>query len=96
MSEVALDFSSASTEADLWAEIKRGLCPQFNDFGANLDALVDVLRGGFGVATPLTLKISGKAAAETAAGNRWRHFEAIFSESPNGQCGEQVDSVEWA
>ena len=44
MSEVTLEFSSASTEADLWAEIKRGICPEFDGVGANLDALIDVLR----------------------------------------------------
>ena len=96
MSDVTLDFSGASTEADLWAEIQRKLCPGFEKFGANLDALVDVLRGGFGVATPLRLRISGKIEAAAAAGNdRWLHFEEIFADSVKGDYSEEVESIEW-
>ena len=33
-------------------EIKRQFCPGFDGFGRNLDALNDVLSGGFGVVGP--------------------------------------------
>lgn len=96
MSEVTLDFSGASTETDLWAEIKQKLCPGFSKFGANLDALVDVLRGGWGVPTPLILKIKGRDAATAAAGQRrWRLFDETFTDSVKGEYGEDVGSVDW-
>jgi hypothetical protein len=33
---------------DLYSEFQRALCPAFEGFGRNDDALWDVLRGGFG------------------------------------------------
>ena len=68
--ELTLDFTNAKTEADLWAECKRVLCPKFDDFGANLDALVDILRGGFGLMTPFKLTILGRDSALASAPQR--------------------------
>ena len=92
---LTLDFSAATSEADLWAECRRVLCPTFTGFGANLDALVDVLRGGFGVKPPFKLRVVGRDAGERAAPQRWRHFEEIFNCAVKGEYGEQVESVAW-
>ena len=93
--ELTLDFTNAKTEADLWAECKRVLCPKFDDFGANLDALVDILRGGFGLMTPFKLTILGRDSALASAPQRWSIFEEIFNESVLGKYGEDVDSIAW-
>jgi hypothetical protein len=94
--EVVLDFSRAASEDDVWVTIRAGLCPNFAEFGANLDALVDVLRGGFGVGTPFKLRILGKDAAKAAVGaGRWQQIETTFDESVAGEFGEDVESVEW-
>ena len=94
MSVVTLDFSAATSEEDLWATIKAGLCPKFTKFGCNLDALVDVLRGGFGIDTPIKLRIIGRVAAK-AATQRWQQFEETFDEAVEGEYGEEVESLEW-
>ena len=94
--QVTLDFSRAVSEDDVWATVRAGLCPNFAGFGANLDALVDVIRGGFGVHTPLKLRIVGKGAAKAAAGaGRWQQIQTTFDESVAGEFGEEVESVEW-
>ena len=37
-----------ATIDDFYSEVQRVLCPDFKKIGRNLDAFVDVLRGGFG------------------------------------------------
>jgi len=78
----------------LYDEIQRKLCPGFDPFGRNLDALIDILRGGFGLDTPLTLRISGRTQAARAI-DRWHKFQEIFDEAPQGRYGEAVKSVAW-
>lgn len=96
MSDVLLDFSVVSNEDEMWATIREGLCPRFTHFGSNLDALVDVLRGGFGIDTPIKLRILGRESAMNAVGcARWQMIEMIFTESLEGTYGEDVESIEW-
>ena len=56
---------------------------------------VDVLRGGFGVPTPLRLRIVGRKSSAAAAPG-WSEIEAIFVESVKSEYDEDVESVEWA
>ena len=40
-------FVIEGNASDIHTEIQEKLCPQFNGYGRNLDALWDILRGGF-------------------------------------------------
>ena len=66
--EVCIDFSKCVTEQDVWQVLRSKLCPGFDAFGCNCSALVDVLRGGFGVETPLELRIVFWAGRESNDG----------------------------
>ncbi len=46
--EFAIDGHNMRSVDEFWDEVQRVLCPDFKHFGRNLDALVDILRGGFG------------------------------------------------
>jgi pyridoxine kinase len=45
---LVLDGTRIRDRTGFYDEIHRVLCPTFSGMGYNLDALVDVLRGGFG------------------------------------------------
>jgi RNAse (barnase) inhibitor barstar len=46
---IEIEGSKIMDLESFYNEIHALFCPKFNYFGRNLDALVDVLRGGFGV-----------------------------------------------
>ncbi|NWF95738.1 MAG: barstar family protein [Candidatus Thorarchaeota archaeon] len=46
--EFVLDGSNMVSVDGFYDEVQRVLCPDFSGFGRNLDALNDILRGGFG------------------------------------------------
>ena len=79
----------------MWDEINTKL--GFDGFGRNLDALVDVLRGGFGhfqSSEYIKLVVYGKAVAAAKYG-KWALLEETINESVDGKYGEQVAAVEW-
>jgi RNAse (barnase) inhibitor barstar len=43
-----IDGEKMQNKMEFYNEIHRVLCPKFAGFGKNLDAFVDILRGGFG------------------------------------------------
>ncbi len=47
--QIIIDGAKTATLIDFYDEIQKLFCPNFKAFGRNMDALVDVLRGGFGV-----------------------------------------------
>jgi len=66
------------------------LCP------SSVESVRSSLRGGWGVPTPLILRIRGRDAAAAAAGQRrWRLFDETFTDSVKGEYGEDVGSVDW-
>ena len=99
--EFVLDFSSVKTFGECYDVINDKL--GFDGFGRNLDALVDILRGGFGhFATPewASLVIIGREHAARIAKkcnelDRWKIMEEIFTDSVKGECGERVKSCCW-
>ena len=93
---IKLDFREVGSNEDMWDEIdrKRGV----EGFGRNLDALVDVLRGGFGHFTVdeyVKLVVFGKDVA-AAHCDRWPEVVEVINESLDGEYGEQVAAVEWS
>ena len=92
---IELDFRQVHSDDDAWDEIDRKL--GFNGFGRNLDAFVDVLRGGFGHFTVnefAKLVVRGKQTA-AAHCTKWGKIQKILDESVDGEYGEQVTAVEW-
>jgi RNAse (barnase) inhibitor barstar len=49
MKRVVIDGLKFNDINGLFDEIQEKLCPGFNEFGRNYNAVVDVLEGGFGV-----------------------------------------------
>lgn len=93
---IKLDFREVGSNDDMWDEIDRKL--GFKHFGRNLDALVDVLRGGFGHFTVdeyVKLVVLGKDVA-AARCDRWPKVVEVINESLDGECGERVAAVEWS
>ena len=92
---IELDFRQVGSDVDMWDEINAKL--GFDDFGRNLDALVDVLRGGFGHFENweyVKLVVHGRAVA-AAHCSKWAGVQEIIDESVEGVYGEQVAAVEW-
>ncbi|MFQ5831095.1 MAG: barstar family protein [Candidatus Thorarchaeota archaeon] len=46
--DFTIDGHNMRSVDKFWDEVQRVLCPDFKYFGKNLDALVDILRGGSG------------------------------------------------
>jgi hypothetical protein len=92
-----LDFSEATTMNGVWDEVNLKL--GFDGFGRNLDALTDVLRGGFGHFQPweeIRLVVRGRPGARERVGPGWAEVEATLAEAPAQEYGEMVSSIEWA
>lgn len=96
--KIVLDFSRVDTLDDLWDEINSKI--GFPDFGRNLDALVDLLRGGFGhndqaAGQEFALVVVGRTRARDRV-SKWRDVEETLSDSVKQEYGEAVASIEWA
>ena len=93
---IKLDFREVGSNDDMWDEIDRKL--GFEGFGRNLDALVDVLRGGFGHFTVdeyVKLVVFGKEVA-AAHCDTWPKVVEVINQSLEGEYDEQVAAVEWS
>lgn len=81
-----LDGRHMTSFDDFWDEIHRILCPNFKHFGRNWDALVDILRGGFGVfelGEEITLVIAHSKTARKKFVGSFDKFISIISDSNN-------------
>ena len=94
-----LDFSPAQTNDDLYDEIQEKL--GFPEFGRNLDAFIDILRGGFGhfeYDEYVNLTVKGRKHVQSSQANggsmsKWKGIEEVLMESLDGD--EMVRSIEW-
>ena len=97
--QIVLDFSDVTTASDCWDELNAKL--GFPGFGRNLDALVDVLRGGFGhFSYPeyAALTVFGRREALKMAGAdlaKWKLIAETLADSVAGEYGEQVTTCDW-
>ncbi|HMI09668.1 MAG TPA: barstar family protein [Candidatus Saccharimonadales bacterium] len=74
MTTIEIDGNSFQDINGFYDEIHKKLCPDLEGFGRNLDALNDVLRGGFGVheyGKPLELIWKNSQKSKTELGDTY-------------------------
>ncbi len=82
-----LDGSKIESLSSFYDEVHRVLCPSFSGFSRNWNALVDVLRGGFGTfeegESVQVILIQSKNVEQNLSESEFRHVTKIFTEADN-------------
>mmetsp|Transcript_13345 Transcript_13345/g.15885 ORF Transcript_13345/g.15885 Transcript_13345/m.15885 type:complete len:107 (-) Transcript_13345:154-474(-) len=80
---VELDLRGHADLNQFYDRVAETFCPDFKDFGRNLDAFNDILRGGYKYqyGQKIHIKIRGKKSAEALP--RWDTIKEILDESQN-------------
>jgi RNAse (barnase) inhibitor barstar len=81
--EFTLDVTDVKDLNGFWDQVNKVLCPNFSDFGRNLDAFDDILQGGFGVFDEeehIKLHIKGAANGEKVI-EKWNLIKEIIEDN---------------
>mmetsp|Transcript_21597 Transcript_21597/g.47266 ORF Transcript_21597/g.47266 Transcript_21597/m.47266 type:complete len:134 (+) Transcript_21597:210-611(+) len=81
-----LDLSKVYNMLDFHLAVRSALCPQFPGYGKNLDAFVDILRGGFGsfeYKEHIRLHVRGVRSASQFLRRDWKVILEILQEADN-------------
>lgn len=83
MKQITIDGTNFDDLETFYDEVSLKLCPGFDDFGRNYNALIDVLRGGFGFhdyEEPVELVWIDSSKSKRDLGDEFSHILEIIRE----------------